>query len=389
MKVSDSGRYGLMYTLLCTLLLCGCRMFNVGSMGPVDVVLREEGAESVWQPLTENCQGTELLLSCREAVPNCLLEGGWPESLSSSEIKIAVEELVDLYWRCNYFEFVRKGQAVKRPVVVCKHCTGLYDTRVRISREAVAGHGRGAEGMPVLPFQPGFATFTIYKDKPLVVDNPVIASLEDVLALICENCGMRYYLKDGKIVICPLRMGNDSHHGNEYEDLAKMLIANSLKRGVPYEKNFVSWWSVFDKLRQEEYDDSRRLVVHPLGMHSRDKVEKNAKNIPRGQLVKQLKISLGNDRKSVLYTCRGREWILCTIDASAYAVLNVKMENIETGQERISVNQLPPSIDLFKSCIPEGEMLLVFTPQGLLARPWYSRQFNYYCCSREESDGVK
>ena len=187
MRIYGGGLKVLRYMCLYALLMCGCRMFKVGSIGPVDVILREGWAGPEWQPSTETCQGAELLLPRREAVPNCILEGRWPKSLSSSEIKIATEELVDLYWRCNYFDFVRKGQNVERPVVVCKLGTGLHDTRVRISGKAVPVNSSGGEETSVLPFQSGFAAFTLYKDKPLVVFNPVIARLEDVLAMICEN----------------------------------------------------------------------------------------------------------------------------------------------------------------------------------------------------------
>ena len=376
MRMLGGGGYVLRHVWLCILLLCGCRMFNAGSIGPVDVVLREGWAGPEWKPSTETCQGAELLLPRREAVPNCILEGRWPKSLSSSEIKIATEELVDLYWRCNYFDFVRKGQNVERPVVVCKLGTGLHDTRVRISGKAVPVNSSGGEETSVLPFQSGFAAFTLYKDKPLVVFNPVIARLEDVLAMIYENYGVRYGVRDGKIVIVPSRIGNGSHFGNEYEDMAKALMAKCREHRLPYEEGImVRWWNVFDKSRQEEYANAKNGVVFPLGCHSREDIVENRGDVP-ASFIGRLKVSLAGDRKCLLHTVRGGDRVLCSIDPSAYAVLSVRMENVDTDREAVSVKQLPPSIEMPERNVPEGEMLLVFTPQGLFARPWYSRQFS-------------
>ena len=169
----------------------------------------------------------------------------------------------------------------------------------------------------------------------------------------------------------------------EYEGLNKMLSGIAVKRYLPYGKSMLAGLYGMDKFRRRECAGSKDGEVYPLGLYSRCD---GAEGAPRGQIILRLKVSIFGERKVLYYAApHEKRKELLSVDSNCYAIVDIKLSNMESGRERISVRQIPPSQEILSRTLLDGEVLLVFTPSGLYSKPWYSRQFIYYCHEQVEN----
>ena len=168
----------------------------------------------------------------------------------------------------------------------------------------------------------------------------------------------------------------------EYEALNKVLSGIAVKRSLPYDKAMLAGLYGMDKFRRTECASSKDGEVYPLGLYSRCDCAEGA---PRGQIILRLKVSIFGGRKVLYYAApHEKRKELVSVDSNCYAVVDIKLSNMETEREQISIKQIPPSQEIRSRTLLDGEVLLVFTPSGLYSKPWYSRQFIYYCHERVE-----
>lgn len=154
------------------------------------------------------------------------------------------------------------------------------------------------------------------------------------------------------------------------------LRNSALKFRLPYGDDLFPGLCVLDKFGQKEYRDSRGGVVHPLGRLSRSEI---ADGVPWGMIALRLSIFLSDGKKALLYAPPdGERKELAVVNAGEYAVLKVTLNDIESKSERITLQRCELCEADVHRALVDGELLLVFTPDGVYSRPWYCRQFSYY-----------
>ena len=196
---------------------------------------------------------------------------------------------------------------------------------------------------------------------------------------------MLAFLMVTALVLAGCRSGHNpmaACSGREYEDLNKILSEIAVKRNLPYDKAMLAGLYGMDKFRRSECAGSKDGEVYPLGLYSRCD---GAKDAPRGQIILRLMVSILGERKVLYYGApHEKRKVLLSVDSNCYVIVDIKLSNMESGRERISIKQIPPSQEIFSRTLLDGEVLLVFTPSGLYSKPWYSRQFIYYCHEQVE-----
>lgn len=167
------------------------------------------------------------------------------------------------------------------------------------------------------------------------------------------------------------------HDRQEFEMLDRMLYSVAVRQKLPYDKKILAGGHAISKFRQVEYLRAQDGEMCPLGFSSRgDAVSAT----PRGSIILRLSVSLSGSEKTLFYSPpNGKRKKIFVVNHDDYAVLRVKLFNVESESERIVVSQNSPLLSLCDEVLGKWELVLVFTPAGLYTRPWYCYRFQYYC----------